>query len=65
MNLPPLHEARKGFVTWLPATAAKAEVDAFVTGVVRAAGIEAIAGGKLPALLPPVGTPSPKDPARR
>lgn len=33
-------------------TAAKAEVDAFVTGVVRAAGLEAIAGGKLPALLP-------------
>lgn len=33
-------------------SAAKAEVDAFVTGVVRAAGIEAIAGGRLPSLLP-------------
>jgi len=32
-------------------SAAKAEVDAFVTGVVRAAGLEAIAGGKLPSLL--------------
>jgi hypothetical protein len=32
-------------------TSAKAEVDAFVTGVVRAAGLEAIAGGKLPSLL--------------
>ena len=33
-------------------TAAKAEVDAFVTGVVHAAGLEAIAGGRLPSLLP-------------
>lgn len=32
-------------------SSAKAEVEAFVTGVVRAAGIEAIAGGKLPSLL--------------
>ena len=32
-------------------SSAKAEVDAFVTNVVRAAGIEAIAGGKLPSLL--------------
>jgi hypothetical protein len=33
-------------------SAAKAEVDAFVTGVVRAAGLEAIANGRLPSLLP-------------
>lgn len=33
-------------------SAAKAEVDAFVTGVVRAAGLEAIADGRLPSLLP-------------
>lgn len=33
-------------------SAAKAEVDAFVTGVVRAAGLEAIAEGRLPSLLP-------------
>lgn len=33
-------------------SAAKAEVDSFVTGMVRAAGIEAITGGKLPSLLP-------------
>lgn len=33
-------------------SAAKAEVDAFVTGVVRAAGLEAIAKGQLPSLLP-------------
>lgn len=33
-------------------TAAKAEVDSFVTGVVRAAGLEAIADGRLPGLLP-------------
>jgi hypothetical protein len=40
-------------------SAAKAEVDAFVTGVVRAAGLEAIAGGKLPSLLSS-GDPSAK-----
>ena len=33
-------------------TAAKAEVDAFVTGVVRAAGLQSIAEGRLPSLLP-------------
>ena len=33
-------------------TAAKAEVDAFVTGVVRAAGLQSIAEGRLPPLLP-------------
>lgn len=33
-------------------SAAKAEVDAFVTGVVRTAGLEAIARGHLPSLLP-------------
>jgi hypothetical protein len=33
-------------------SAAKAEVDAFVTGVVRAAGLDAIAKGQLPSLLP-------------
>jgi len=33
-------------------SAAKAEVDAFVTGVVRAAGLASIAEGKLPSLLP-------------
>lgn len=33
-------------------TAAKAEVDAFVSHVVRAAGLEAIADGRLPNLLP-------------
>ena len=33
-------------------SAMKAEVDAFVTGVVRAAGLEAIAKGQLPSLLP-------------
>ena len=33
-------------------TAAKSEVDAFVTGVVRAAGLQSIAEGRLPALLP-------------
>jgi len=33
-------------------TAAKAEVDAFVTGVVRAAGLASIAEGRLPSLLP-------------
>lgn len=33
-------------------TSAKAEVDAFVTGVVRAAGLQSIAEGRLPALLP-------------
>lgn len=33
-------------------TAAKAEVEAFVTGAVRAAGLQAIADGRLPALLP-------------
>ena len=32
--------------------AAKAEVDAFVTGVVRAAGLQSIAEGRLPSLLP-------------
>jgi len=31
---------------------AKAEVDAFVTGVVRAAGLQSIAEGRLPSLLP-------------
>jgi hypothetical protein len=33
-------------------TAAKAEVEAFVTGVVRAAGLASIAEGRLPSLLP-------------
>jgi hypothetical protein len=33
-------------------TAAKAEVEAFVTGVVRAAGLQSIAEGRLPSLLP-------------
>jgi hypothetical protein len=33
-------------------TAAKAEVDSFVSHVVRAAGLEAIAEGRLPSLLP-------------
>ena len=33
-------------------TSAKAEVDAFVTGVVRAAGLQSIAEGRLPSLLP-------------
>jgi hypothetical protein len=33
-------------------TAAKAEVDAFVTSVVRAAGLQSIAEGRLPSLLP-------------
>jgi hypothetical protein len=33
-------------------SAAKAEVDAYVTGVVRDAGLEAIAGGRRPSLLP-------------
>lgn len=33
-------------------TAAKAEVDSFVSHVVRAAGLEAIADGRLPSLLP-------------
>lgn len=33
-------------------TAAKAEVDAFVTGAVRAAGLQSIAEGRLPSLLP-------------
>jgi hypothetical protein len=33
-------------------TAAKAEVDAFVSHVVRAAGLDAIAKGRLPSLLP-------------
>ena len=33
-------------------TAAKAEVDAFVTNVVRAAGLQSIAEGRLPSLLP-------------
>ena len=32
-------------------SAARAEVDSFVTNMIRAAGIEAIAGGKLPSLL--------------
>jgi hypothetical protein len=41
-------------------SSAKAEVDAFVTGVVRAAGLEAIAGGKLPSLLSS-GDPSGRD----
>jgi hypothetical protein len=40
-------------------SAAKTEVDAFVTGVVRAAGLEAIAGGKLPSLL--TGGDAPKN----
>jgi hypothetical protein len=33
-------------------TSAKAEVEAFVTGVVRAAGLQSIAEGRLPSLLP-------------
>ena len=33
-------------------SAAKAEVDAFVTGVVRAAGLQSIAEGRMPSLLP-------------
>ena len=33
-------------------TAAKAEVDAFVTGIVRAAGLQSIAEGRLPSLMP-------------
>jgi hypothetical protein len=33
-------------------TAAKAEAEAFVSGVIRAAGLDAIAQGKLPSLLP-------------
>jgi len=33
-------------------SAAKAEVDAFVTGVIRAAGLQSIAEGRLPSLLP-------------
>ena len=33
-------------------TAAKAEVDAFVTGVIRSAGLQSIAEGRLPSLLP-------------
>jgi hypothetical protein len=40
-------------------TAAKAEVDAFVTGVVRAAGLQSIAEGRLPSLLP--GASDPKE----
>lgn len=39
-------------------TAAKAEVEAFVTGVVRAAGLQSIAEGRLPSLLP---SGNPKD----
>jgi hypothetical protein len=39
-------------------TAAKAEVDAFVTGVVRAAGLQSIAEGRLPSLLPSGDTPA-------
>lgn len=39
-------------------TAAKAEVDAFVTGVVRAAGLQSIAEGRLPSLLPSGDTKS-------
>lgn len=34
------------------ATAAKAEVEAFVSNAIRAAGLEAIADGRLPSLLP-------------
>ncbi len=34
------------------ATAAKAEVEAFVSGAIRAAGLDAIADGRLPSLLP-------------
>jgi len=33
-------------------TAAKAEVEAFVTGAIRAAGLQSIAEGRLPSLLP-------------
>lgn len=33
-------------------TAAKAEVEAFVTGVIRAAGLASVAEGRLPSLLP-------------
>jgi hypothetical protein len=36
-------------------TAAKAEVDAFVNGVIRAAGLQSIADGRLPSLLPSGG----------
>jgi len=39
-------------------TSAKAEVDAFVTGVVRAAGLQSIAEGRLPSLLPSGDTKS-------
>lgn len=49
-------------------TAAKAEVEAFVTGVVRAAGLEAIASGRLPSLLPsllPSREPEPPEPEPR
>ena len=42
-------------------TAAKAEVDAFVTGVVRAAGLQSIAEGRLPSLLPSGDVVSKKD----
>lgn len=42
-------------------TAAKAEVDAFVTGVVRAAGLQSIAEGRLPSLLPSADKGSAKD----
>ena len=42
-------------------TAAKAEVDAFVTGVVRAAGLQSIAEGRLPSLLPSGDMPKKDD----
>jgi len=42
-------------------TSAKAEVDAFVTGVVRAAGLQSIAEGRLPSLLPSGDVKEPED----
>ena len=44
------------------ATAAKAEVEAFVSHAIRAAGLDAIAGGRLPSLLPSGDQPEPKEP---